>query len=215
MREIWVVKLGGSLAESGYLNAWLTVLGSFGGGRVIIVPGGGPFADEVRRLQRALRFDDRAAHRMALLAMEQYGLAMIGLCPDLQAARGGDTLRNVLCRGGVAVWMPSAMVTGEPKLIASWDLTSDSLAAWLANLLNADLLMLVKSAPVPADIDAIELARRGLVDRLFPAMIANHRYPTRVIESDEAAAMQRMLATGAPAGRLVRPGKGAPASLDD
>ena len=65
---ITVVKLGGSFAGSVELPAWLDALARCAG-RVVVVPGGGPFAEAVRAAQPKMRFDDHAAHRMAVLAM--------------------------------------------------------------------------------------------------------------------------------------------------
>ena len=48
---MWVVKLGGSLAYASELPRWLSALAEGAGGRAIIVPGGGPFADQVRHAQ--------------------------------------------------------------------------------------------------------------------------------------------------------------------
>ncbi len=51
----------------------------------------------------------------------------------------------------------------------TWDLTSDSLAAWLAGALGASRLVLVKHGRFEgAAIDAHDLAARGVVDPLFP-----------------------------------------------
>ena len=71
---MWVVKLGGSLAHSPDLNSWLDVFSDPSGIKVVIVPGGGSYADEVRRSQKISGFDDDTAHRMAILAMDKFGL---------------------------------------------------------------------------------------------------------------------------------------------
>ena len=64
-----VVKLGGSLGAAGTLALWLAAVREHGGGRAVIAPGGGAFADAVRVAQRRDGFSDVAAHRMAILAM--------------------------------------------------------------------------------------------------------------------------------------------------
>ena len=73
---MWVVKIGGSLSRDPLLKRWLSELCDFGGGRVLIVPGGGGFADQVREHQAVWEFDDVAAHNMAVLAMAQHALLM-------------------------------------------------------------------------------------------------------------------------------------------
>ncbi len=72
-----VVKLGGSLHASPALADWLAALKACRP-PLTIVPGGGPFADTVRAAQKAMRYDDGTAHAMAVLAMEQYALALAG-----------------------------------------------------------------------------------------------------------------------------------------
>ena len=78
---MWVVKLGGSLQSFPGLRDWVRLIAEQGGGRVVLVPGGGQFADAVRAAQRTAGFDDRTAHGMALFAMEQYGLMLAALAP--------------------------------------------------------------------------------------------------------------------------------------
>jgi dihydroneopterin aldolase len=168
-----VVKLGGSLAGSAELGAWLEVLGRAGGGRAIVVPGGGPFADQVRAAQRSLGFDDGTAHHLAILAMEQFGRVLAALGSGLVPADSRRAVERALAAGKVAVWLPARMTLGRPEIAESWAVTSDSLAAWLAGVLGVRHLALVKSAaPPPGPVAADELARRGLVDPMFSAFLA-------------------------------------------
>src|ERR1700729_1518151 len=101
-----VVKLGGSFAYSDYLRDWIEALAACAG-RVVIVPGGGPFADVVRSTQPRMGFDDVAAHHMALLAMEQYGRALVSLNSLLSLADSADAIHRDLAVGRVPVWMPA------------------------------------------------------------------------------------------------------------
>jgi aspartokinase-like uncharacterized kinase len=204
---MWIVKLSGSLADTMDLQSWLGTLACFGGGRVIIVPGGGPFANQVRRAQELWGFDDRVAHRMALLAMEQYGLMMVGIRADLKPAGTLEALDEVLDQAGVAVWMPSAMTVDNADIPESWDLTSDSLAAWLANTLKASMLLLVKSVETgETEITAVKLSGRGWVDPMFPVMTAQSSYETRLLSRNQFDLMERMLLTGMSVGTIVRTG---------
>lgn len=136
---------------------------------MIVVPGGGPFADQVRAAQVAMGFDDRAAHHMALLAMEQFGVALCNLEPRLVPAASLPRLRQALREGKTPVWMATKMALGAADQIApSWRVTSDSLAAWLAGRIGAKRVMLVKhGAPFGARPDISELAARQVVDPEF------------------------------------------------
>ena len=167
---IAVVKLGGSLANAGPLGGWLDAVLAHGRGRTVVVPGGGAFADAVRSAQVRVGFSDRAAARMAVLAMEQYAELLLDRAPSLRACSDAAAIRAALAASDVALWRPSRMVESDPAIAASWDVTSDSLAAWLARRVEAHRLVLVKSADVPPPpVTAAELAALGLVDPEFPA----------------------------------------------
>jgi 5-(aminomethyl)-3-furanmethanol phosphate kinase len=184
-----VVKLGGSFACSIYLQHWLDVLTSCSG-RVVIVPGGGPFADAVRAAQPAMGFDDRAAHYMALLAMEQYGHALISRHELLAPADSIEAIAREVARRRVPVWMPSRMVAAASDIAESWDVASDSLAAWLAGKLAASRLLLIKHLGFPAaQRHFAELAGNGLVDKAFPQYIRTSAVPVSIVgQADYEAA---------------------------
>jgi 5-(aminomethyl)-3-furanmethanol phosphate kinase len=202
---MYVVKLGGSLARTAHLRSWLAALAQAGGGRAVLVPGGGSFADAVRETQALQRFDDAHAHRMALLAMEQYGLMLAGLQPALVAAQTADGIRRALDEGRVPVWMPSAMVLGCGDIPAVWDVTSDSLAAWLAGVVGASLLVLIKPIDVSeAQMTCGQLAGRGWVDPLFPRFAHAAGCAIRLLGSGGQPALARMLAGGGAEGLEVR-----------
>ncbi|MGZ5851302.1 MAG: amino acid kinase family protein, partial [Hyphomicrobium sp.] len=59
-----VIKLGGSVAESGRLAAIVLIVAATRV-PVVVVPGGGTFADAVRVAQAELGFGDAVAHHMA------------------------------------------------------------------------------------------------------------------------------------------------------
>ncbi|MCW8905755.1 MAG: hypothetical protein OQL28_00770 [Sedimenticola sp.] len=141
---MWVVKIGGSLFGSPSLAAWLNVVAN-GGHPVILVPGGGPFADQVRAAQQRWHFGDTTAHSMALCAMDQYGLLMAGIQARLKTAAEPGQLKKMVASGHSAIWLPAAE---DPDVDRSWGVTSDSLALWLAMGVRAEGVLLVKSASV-------------------------------------------------------------------
>jgi aspartokinase-like uncharacterized kinase len=168
---MWVVKIGGSLAYAAELPAWLAALALHGGGRVVIVPGGGPFADLVRRAQAHQGYADATAHAMALLAVAQYGLMMAGIEGRLVAAAGLSQIREVLATGRVPVWIPGP--DGAPGVRASWEVSSDSLALWVAGQVGATDLALIKSrAPSPGVHRAPDLSAQGSLDAVIPGALA-------------------------------------------
>jgi 5-(aminomethyl)-3-furanmethanol phosphate kinase len=169
--SVTIVKLGGSLAHTPQCVAWLEALAAWGG-PLILVPGGGPFADGVRAAQAAMRFNDAAAHRMALLAMEQFGVALAAHSRAFTLAASRDELDSLLHAGQIPVWLPARMVLAAPEVPEVWDMTSDSLAAWLAGIFGANRLLLIKSRDQAAPVTAHELAANKIVDPLFPHFAA-------------------------------------------
>ena len=194
---MWIVKLGGSLCDAAHLYDWLALLAD--AGSLVVVPGGGPFADQVRRAQQRWGFDDSSAHIMALLAMEQFGRMLCGLRPGLVAAASLRQMAEVLERGETPVWMPSAMVLSDPGIEHSWEVTSDSLAAWLGGQLGADRLLLVKSLSLEGDgLPAETLAERGVVDAQFGGYLQRSGIRAWVMAGDEHARFGEVL-RGSPA----------------
>ena len=183
-----VVKFGGSFAFSERLTEWITAIAACGG-RAVVVPGGGPFADAVRAAQARMGFADGAAHRMGVLAMEQYGCALAALDARLEPAQSVADIRHGLRGGRVPVWLPARMALADTAIPQSWDVTSDSLAAWLAGRIGAGRLVLVKhvaaageAGGAPGSVMAVdELAANNVVDGAFPAFLAESRVPAVIL----------------------------------
>ncbi len=135
-----VVKLGGSFAFSPFLRSVLAEIEA-APCPLVVVPGGGPFADAVRAAQPGMGYGDDAAHRMALLAMAQFAEALAGLSPRLRPTSNLAGMQTAIAAGAVPIWSPWPLSDGLEALPASWDLTSDSLAAWLAGKLRARRLV--------------------------------------------------------------------------
>lgn len=166
-----VVKLGGSYARSPHLAEAVSAIAGVREA-VAIVPGGGPFADMVREMQAPMGYDDRTAHRMAILAMCQFAEMLAALNPRLRIANNLVNLRRIVQEGLHAVWSPWPLADGLEALPPSWDITSDSLAAWLAGKLRASRLVLLKSANPSKTVEAVrKLVTAGAVDPQFPAFL--------------------------------------------
>lgn len=193
-----VVKLGGSLWTEPRLQRWLEAIAADSAPR-IVVPGGGPFADRVREAQAAYGLDDLTAHRLAILAMQQHGCALLARAPWLRPVQN---LAEIEALGGLpGLWLPWAMVGLEPSIAASWDVTSDSLSAWLGRHLEADDLLLVKAARVPVgDASIDELVALGLVDGAFAAFTAGLGCRPRLASVHDEPAVALAMPQAAPSG---------------
>ncbi|MCC7250350.1 uridylate kinase [Hyphomicrobium sp.] len=191
-----VLKLGGSLAASGRLRTLLALVAR-ARRPVVVVPGGGAFADAVRETQQALGFSDEAAHDMALLAMHQMADAMIALEPRLLAAETLVGIARAWSSQRVPVWLPAALCAGDRLIPRDWSITSDGLAARLAERLGGVELVLVKSRSVRRTASAKTLARQGIVDPVFPAIVERADLAWRVLGPGDEKALSDLLAVTA------------------
>lgn len=158
--SVHIIKLGGSLCGTPELTAWLTEI-STATTPVIIVPGGGPFADNIRHAQAEHNFNDSVAHQMALLAMAQFGLLLQSFVPNLTVFSDPISLPDES-----AIWLPDLSLATRQDIAHSWDITADSLALWLAQQHGA-VLALVKSniGAVPCTLK--RACQQGILDADF------------------------------------------------
>lgn len=144
-----VVKIGGSLSQNPKalraLCQKLSLLSSKH--KIVIIPGGGKFADCVREADKQFTLSAATAHRMAILGMTQYGLLLSELIPNSQVI---DQLEEIKKNSLYAeVFLPSKTISLEKNLPNSWEVTSDSIAAYIAEQLEAEKILLIK------DVDGI------------------------------------------------------------
>ena len=181
-----VVKLGGSLSHSDALiNCLNSVEQRYRGRAVVIVPGGGAFADQVRLAEQRWQFDDRTAHRMAILAMQQMALLFNGIKGDFAIAGSVADIRRQLQRQPCVIWSPDNAELEQAAIPASWDITSDSLAAWLAQALAATELILVKSAAIDASLSLDQLTKQHIIDPGFCDMVRAAAFNIQVVNQQD------------------------------
>jgi 5-(aminomethyl)-3-furanmethanol phosphate kinase len=171
-----VVKVGGSLLAGGSLPSLLTTLGELARThRLVVVPGGGPFADAVRRACSLHDPGASAGHWMAVLAMDQHAHLLAGLLPTARLTTGPDEIAKVLAEGLLPVLSPFRWLQAVDPLPHGWHVTSDSIAAWVAARLSARRLVLLKSlegvlgpsGDVVAEAPLRSPALAGIVDEYF------------------------------------------------
>ncbi len=137
-----VVKIGGGLLRGegleGLRGACTEVSEIAARRPVLVVPGGGPFADAVRALDARLGLGDGIAHALALRAMDQLGVLLRQLLPSAELLSALTTPRTL----GLLVAAPA--FEGRPGVPASWAVTSDSLAVLAAAGIGAEEAVLLK-----------------------------------------------------------------------
>jgi aspartokinase-like uncharacterized kinase len=180
--SVTIVKLGGSLAPR--IAEIIPVLKA-AHRPLLIVPGGGVFADAVRQSKA----DADVAHWMACAAMDQYGWTL--------AAQGIETTSKIARPKDTCVLLPYCALRQYDPLPHSWDITSDTIAAWVAGRIGGDLLVL-------KSVDGIEnvgkLAARiekplktDVVDPCFLPYVLEHRIRTFILNGTDTTRIGRWL----------------------
>ena len=125
---------------------------------IIIVPGGGPFADIVRSVDGLHSLSPDDAHWMAILGMDQYAILLASRIRSSELVHRRGEIVRAHSRGKIPVLAPYRWLREADPLPHSWDVTSDSIAAWVATEVGARQLILIK----PSTYDP-----RTVVDRYF------------------------------------------------
>lgn len=177
-----VIKVGGGLAGIPHAlrRVCAAVQEAARSHRILIIPGGGPFAEAVREFDRLQGLSASVAHWMALLAMDQYAHVLAELMPGSVLLDDAGSVSEVLAQGKVAVLAPARWMRSADALPHSWDVTSDSIAAFIAGALGASGLILIK--PVPW----------GEVDPYFVTALPAG-LPVQILSWDEVEALSAAL----------------------
>lgn len=166
--DVTIVKIGGSLASHAQklraLCAKLTELSPKH--RLIVIPGGGEFADVVRDLDRRFCLSPTISHRMAILGMDQFGLLLSDLLQNSIAVNKIEQLQKTLDSGKLPIFLPSTLLLAEDLLENSWDVTSDSIAVHVAERLNVTQVVLVTDVDGVCTCDPKKASEAKLVNKL-------------------------------------------------
>lgn len=157
--------------------------------RVIVVPGGGPFADAVRDADRRFGLSHSAAHWMAVLAMDQFAYLLAERLAEGRVVAGPDEIAAALAEGALPVLAPSRWLRAADPLPHTWSVTSDSIAAWVAGALGARRLVLVKP---PGTRAAAAIGAPDLVDAYFACALPVG-LPHVCVAADDPAALRSAL----------------------
>jgi len=167
-----VLKVGGSLDRGNGLPDLCREISLLGKRHsILVVPGGGKFADLVRNAYRRYDLGETAAHCMALLAMDQYGYLLGRLIEGSSLETGMDSACRVAESNRVAILLPSAAVARDDCLPHSWQVTSDTIAAWITRETGSRRLVLLK------DVDGLmpsENSPAGIIKEMTVEQLAGH-----------------------------------------
>lgn len=150
---------------------------------ILIVPGGGVFADAVRKTDESFSLSADAAHWMAILGMEQYACYL----KDKSRALGIDSIASL--PQGVSVLFPYRLLRTEDPLPHTWDVTSDTIAAWVAKQIGATLIKatdvdgIFRNGKLVREISAASYrgSRESCIDFALPEFLLKNRMECLIV----------------------------------
>jgi 5-(aminomethyl)-3-furanmethanol phosphate kinase len=180
-----VVRVGGGLLAG--VDCFEAVLAEISAAsrstRLLVVPGGGPFADAVREVDDLLGLPDEATHWMAVLAMDQYAHLIASRLATSQLVMRSNDIEAALDARRIPVLAPYRWMREADPLPHSWDITSDSISAWVAAQVGAARLVLVKP-PGASGPD--------IVDPCFTSVLPAH-IAVEIVTADRVTELRRAL----------------------
>lgn len=177
--SVTVLKLGGSLLDLGDLPDRLrSVLKMLGDDQPLLVCGGGEAAAVVRRWHETHALNEEQSHWLAMESVRLNQRLLSTLLPELELVSNRAAAESAWKRGRVPLLDLMAFVSIEeatpdaiaPPLPHTWDVTSDSLAGWVAICWRASRFVLLKSTELSEFESLAQVANDGLVDAFFPAL---------------------------------------------
>ncbi len=194
-RPLRVVKVGGSLLQWPLLETQLAGwLESQSDAANVLIAGGGALADAIRRADAADDLGEEQAHALCIEVLGVTGRGLVSLLAGRATLASWSEVasRQLAGPAWVVLDVPAFMSAAESldpqgALPHTWNVTSDSIAAWVACGLAAEELVLLKSCEPPAGLTPTGdwpfslLAAAGYVDRYFPTAVARFAGPVRMV----------------------------------
>ncbi|MBY8991793.1 MAG: hypothetical protein KGD58_13685 [Candidatus Lokiarchaeota archaeon] len=115
--------------------------------KIIIIPGGGSFANFIRKIYDDLKFTDELAHWMSIISMNYNGIELGKRFPKIEAFEDYRRLKDT--DKTFSIFLPYQFLKNNDKLPHNWQVTSDSITLFLARSFGVNECFLVK------DVDGI------------------------------------------------------------
>ena len=195
-----VVKIGGSL----FPDYAITLAKKLENTQSLIILGGGEFANLIRKYDGDNQFSSEVTHNTAIECM---GILSKLVDDKVNSTKLAFTLKeaeDISNDGLTPIFIVSNFLEKEDPFESSWDVTSDSIAAYVAHFLNAKLLIVTNVNGIytrePREegsefidyIDAKKLLTfdESSIDLMLPSLllkfgsdcfVVNGKYPERVL----------------------------------
>lgn len=195
-----VVKIGGSLFPDYAINLAEKLKNT---GSVIIL-GGGEFANLIRKYDDDINFSEETNHWTAIDCMDIIAKLVNDKVDSTKLAYSIEEVNAISDEGFTPIFVVSEFLKREDLFECSWDVTSDSIAAYVSHILNANLLIVTNvngiytqepeepGSTFISKIDATKLLtfQESSIDVMLPSLllkfgsdcyVVNGKYPERVL----------------------------------
>ncbi len=173
--KLRVVKTGGSLLVNPQLAAsFRTWRAAQPPALEVHICGCGLLADAVRKVAAVQRLNEQICHTQCLKLLSVSATLFAEISGIARIAERLDQVNEIFAAGATACiynavgsWSDDPAVGFARRAPATWDVTTDSIAAMLCKAAGGDELVLLKSAPPPSQI-LEDAAQSGYLDAYFP-----------------------------------------------
>lgn len=195
-----VVKIGGSLFPEYAIDLAKRLENT----NSCIVLGGGEFANLIRKYDNEIKFTEETNHWTAIDCMDIIAKLVNDKVDSAKLAYSIKDVNQIVDEGFTPIFVVSEFLKTEDFFECSWDVTSDSIAAYISHLLNAKLLIVTNvngiytqepkepGSTFISKIDATTLLtfQESSIDVMLPSLllefgtncyVVNGKYPERVL----------------------------------
>ena len=195
-----VVKIGGSL----FPNYAIDLAKKLENTNSLIVLGGGEFANLIRKYDSEINFSQETNHWTAIDCMDIIAKLVNDKVESTKLAYSIDDAIAISNEGFTPIFVVSKFLREDDPFECSWDVTSDSIAAYISHLLNANLLIVTNvngiytqepkesGSTFISKIDAKTMLNfpESSIDVMLPTLllkfgtncyVVNGKYPERVL----------------------------------
>ena len=143
----WIVKVGGSLFPENSVKL-VEAISELTEKEVMVICGGGSFANQIRDYDLQMNFSATANHESAIMCMDIIGRLLADKISDAEAVYDLNSAKSLAKENKIPILLPSRLMHYLDPLEHSWSVTSDSISLYIAQLLQAKLL-------IATDVDGI------------------------------------------------------------
>ncbi|OED30450.1 hypothetical protein [Methanosphaera sp. WGK6] len=197
-----VIKIGGSLFPKYIKDLCDTLKKSRE--KIVLVNGGGALANKLREFNQEYSFSNDTNHWTAIECMDILGKLIADKNEDILLIEKIEDISKAHKNNKIPLLLTYDLLKKEDPLEHSWNITSDSIACWIAHRINAKLLILTnvdgiysgnifsnnKKLIKKISANKLLLFEETSVDKCLPKLlidyhldcyIMNGKYPDRVL----------------------------------